>query len=176
MTLRGAGHDFPSTPCRPQRELITNAAHSRHEDCYAWPNGLVAVLIRDACVAKHRQVVSLVTTGQHHYARNYRFKWADWRNKKLPEIRANATRLASQMNDKQLHKRVMTCEDLIRMYELLMRNDESVGTGRSLVACMDIRGLDLRQVRGLHQDQIHQAQGDSETQLPTYLKKPPNWG
>jgi hypothetical protein len=102
-------------------------------------------------------------------------EWAAWRNKKLPEIRANATRLASQMNDKQLHKRGMTREDLIRRYELLMRNDESVGTGRSLVAGMDIRGLDLRQVRGLHQDQIDQAQGDSETQLSTYLEKPPNW-
>jgi hypothetical protein len=102
-------------------------------------------------------------------------EWADWRDTKLPEIHANATRLANQMSDKQLHKRGMTREDVIRRYELLMRNDESVGTGRSLVAGMDIRGLDLRQVRGLHQDQIEQAQGDSQTQLPTYLKAPLNW-
>ena len=36
LTLRGAGHGIPSTPCRRQRELITGADHSRHEDCYAW--------------------------------------------------------------------------------------------------------------------------------------------
>jgi hypothetical protein len=102
-------------------------------------------------------------------------EWADWCNKKLPEIRANATRLANQMSNKQLHKRGVTREDVIRRYELLMRNDESVGTGRSLVAGMDIRALDLRQVRGLHQNQIDQAQGDSQTRLPTYLRTPPNW-
>src|SRR5215213_8232393 len=34
LMLRGAGHGIPSTPCRPQRELITGAAQSRHEDCY----------------------------------------------------------------------------------------------------------------------------------------------
>lgn len=102
-------------------------------------------------------------------------EWADWRNKKLPEIHASATRLAREMSDKQLRKRGMTREDVIRRYELLMRNDESIGTGRSLVAGMDIRGLDLRQVRGLNQDQINQAHGDSQTQLPTSLKTPSNW-
>src|SRR5215204_3947453 len=39
LMLRGASHGIPSTPCRPQRELITSAAQSRHEDCYAWQTG-----------------------------------------------------------------------------------------------------------------------------------------
>ena len=102
-------------------------------------------------------------------------EWADWRNKRLPEIRVKATELASQMSDKELGKRGETREDLIRRYELLLRNDESVRTGRSLVAGMDIRGLDLRQVRGLHQGQIDQARGDGQTRLPGYLRTPPNW-
>lgn len=47
-------------------------------------------------------------------------------------------------------------------------------TGASMFST-DIRGLDLSATRGLTQDQINEAIGDSRTRLPEHVKRPTAW-
>jgi hypothetical protein len=56
-----------------------------------------------------------------------------------------------------------------------MRNDLGVRMSLYLLEGLDIRGLDLRKIRGLNQQQIERACGDSTTQLPEYLSRPTHW-
>jgi hypothetical protein len=50
-----------------------------------------------------------------------------------------------------------------------------VKLSQELLEGMDIRGLDLRRVRGLNQQQTDRAVGDASTQLPDYLQVPQVW-
>ena len=63
----------------------------------------------------------------------------------------------------------------MRSYEVLLRTALGVRMSQYLLEGMDIRGLDLRTVRGLNQQQIDRAGGDANTQLPDYLQVPQVW-
>jgi uncharacterized protein YjbI with pentapeptide repeats len=63
----------------------------------------------------------------------------------------------------------------VRSYEVLLRNALGVKLSQELLEGMDIRGLDLRRVRGLNQQQTDRAVGDASTQLPDYLQVPQVW-
>ena len=45
----------------------------------------------------------------------------------------------------------------------------------SLLEDTNLRGVDLREVRNLTQEQINQAKGDENTQLPDGLYRPASW-
>jgi hypothetical protein len=93
----------------------------------------------------------------------------EWRTEQFAKIHKEAVRLASLMTDKWLHKRGIERADWVRGCEVLLRNDLGVRMSQYLLDGMDIRGLDLRKVRGLNQQQIERAVGDATTQLPDYI-------
>jgi hypothetical protein len=79
------------------------------------------------------------------------------------------------MNDKELCRRGIERADQVRRYEVLLRNDLGVKMCQYLLEGMDIKGLDLRRMRGLNQQQIDQAVDDAKTLLPDYLEVPQAW-
>jgi hypothetical protein len=100
---------------------------------------------------------------------------AEWRTEEFAKIHKQAVKLAGFTTDKYLCKQGIERADLVRVYEVLSRNDLGVRMSQKLLEGMDIRGLDLRKVRGLHQQQIDLAIGDHTTLLPDYLQVPQTW-
>lgn len=100
---------------------------------------------------------------------------SQWRSSQFAKIHDEATRLATFASDRDLDGWGFDRATLVRRYEVLLRNDLGVKMNQNLLDGMDIRALDLRRVRGLSQGQIDLAQGDSGTQLPSYLKVPESW-
>jgi hypothetical protein len=102
-------------------------------------------------------------------------KLEHWRTEEFTKLRKQAIKLAGFTTDKELHQRGIQREELVRIHEVLLRNDLGLRMSQYLLAGMDIRGLDLRRVRGLDQLQIDHAVGDATTQLPAYLQVPHGW-
>ncbi len=98
-----------------------------------------------------------------------------WRTEEFAKIHKQAIKLASMTSDKKLLKQGTKREDLVRTYEVLLRNIRGVEMSQKLLEGMDIRGLDLRKVQQLNQQQIDAAIGDHTTQLPNYLQVPRAW-
>jgi hypothetical protein len=98
-----------------------------------------------------------------------------WRIEEFAKIHKQAIKLASMTSDKQLQKEGTKREDLVRLYEVVLRNRRGLELSQKLLEGMDIRGLDLRKVKQLNQQQIDVAIGDHTTQLPNYLQVPKAW-
>jgi hypothetical protein len=99
----------------------------------------------------------------------------EWSTEEGSKLHKKAMKLAGFMNEKQLRKRGLQRADLVLSYEVLLRNNLGERMSQYLLNGMDIRGLDLRSVRGLNQQQIDRAVGDASTQLPDYLRVPRAW-
>jgi hypothetical protein len=102
---------------------------------------------------RERRRVSRMTSG----------KLEEWRTKEFAKIRKEAVELAGFTNDKELRKQGIERADLVRNYEVSLRNDLGVRMSRYCLEGMDIRGLDLRGVSGLNQQQIDRAIGEATT-------------
>jgi hypothetical protein len=98
-----------------------------------------------------------------------------WRAKQFAEIQARAVRLTKLLSESDLRRLSTTRESEKRNYEILFLHDLGVRTSQYLLEGEDIRGLDMRRTKGLVQDQINHAFGDSTTRLPDYLLTPPPW-
>ena len=69
----------------------------------------------------------------------------------------------------------MRREQQKRIYELMLLNDLGLSMSQYLLEGEDIRGLNLRDVKGLNQAQIDRVLGDHTTQLPGYVTVPKSW-
>jgi hypothetical protein len=98
-----------------------------------------------------------------------------WRTEEFAKIHKQAVKLAGFTSDKKLREQGIERVALVRLYEVLLCNDLGVRMSQKLLEGMDIRGLNLRKVRGLNQQQIDVAIGDHTTQLPDYLQVPQAW-
>jgi len=98
-----------------------------------------------------------------------------WRAEQFAEIQKKANKLTKLMSDNDLRKRGITREQARRRYEIMMLSDLGVKQSLPMLRGQDVRGLDLTGVKGLSQEQINQARGDSHTRLPEYLFTPPAW-
>lgn len=112
---------------------------------------------------------------RHRVAKMSPQELRSWRAEQCLEIQKRANKLTSLNSNGDLRKRGMTCEQFRRGYEIMMLNDLGVKHSLHLLEGEDIRGLDLTGVKGLSQDQINYARGDSKTRLPKYLLTPPAW-
>ena len=98
-----------------------------------------------------------------------------WRTEQFAKIHKEAIRLVGLTNEKKLREGNIELADVVRSYEVLLRNDLGVRMSQNLLEGMDIKGLDLRRLRGLNQQQIDHAVGDGATQIPDYLRVPSTW-
>jgi hypothetical protein len=98
-----------------------------------------------------------------------------WRTKEFAKIHEEVMLATVFKSDKKLRELGIKRADLIRTYEVILRNNLGVRMSRYCLEGMDIRGLDLRRVQGLDQQQIDRAVGDATTQLPDYLHVPRTW-
>ena len=99
----------------------------------------------------------------------------EWRASQFAEIQKEAAKLTNFMSDADLRKRGTDRANVRRGYEIMLLHDLGVRTSQYLLEGEDIRGLDLGRMKGLYQDQINHAIGDSTTRLPGYLSAPPSW-
>jgi len=98
-----------------------------------------------------------------------------WRKKQLSEIKKEAAELTSLVDDKKLRKLNLTRWDQERIFEVILRNKRGVKMSQFLLEGMNIKGMDLRHVKGLKQKHIERAIGNASTQLPDYLHAPQHW-
>jgi len=99
----------------------------------------------------------------------------DWRAREFAEIQQRAAKLANLMSERDLLKRGTDRAQVRRGYEIMFLHDLGVRTSQYLLEGEDIRGLDLHRMKGLNQEQINRALGDSTTRLPDYLTAPESW-
>ena len=115
------------------------------------------------------------TLERHRLVRMKPGQLKEWRTEEFAKIHQKAVKLAGFTNDKELRNRGIGRADLVRRYEVLLLNDLGVQMSKYLLEGKDIRGLDLRDLRGLNQQQINHAVGDVTTRLPDYLEVPRAW-
>src|SRR5258706_10844258 len=66
----------------------------------------------------------------------------EWRTEEFAKIHKKAAKLAGFTNDKELRKQGIERADLVRSYEVFLRNELGVRMSQYLLEGMDIRGLD----------------------------------
>ena len=111
----------------------------------------------------------------HRVSRKTPEQLEKWCTEEFAKIHKQAVKLAGFTTDKELRKQGLERAGLVRVYEVISRNDLGVRMSQKLLEGMEIRGLDLRKVRGLNQQQIDLAIGDHTTLLPDYLQVPQAW-
>jgi hypothetical protein len=104
-------------------------------------------------------------------------EFAVWREEELTRIHDRAVRLSRAMSDKHLQRQGRSREDLVRAYEVEMRQRRGSELSQPLLDGTDIRHLDLSRFRKgvLKQADLDRCIGDGETILPPGLTRPSSW-
>jgi hypothetical protein len=107
-----------------------------------------------------------------------------WRSEERKKIHKEAIEMAhsyfSESTRPWLQSRAQREQGLdrvarMRRYEVFLLAQRGLEMSQYLLEGVDIRGVDLRLVRGLSQDHINRANGDETTLLPGYLQAPLRW-
>ena len=99
----------------------------------------------------------------------------EWRADEITKIHKQVLKLAGLNNDEELFRAGNERINVVRRAEVILRNEQGVKMSQDLLEGMDLRGLDLRKVKGLNQEQIDRTIGDGTTLLPNYLEIPQMW-